>query len=337
MSTSDSNCKDGASKSNNDDVCDVNDKLQNMSMAEEDNVVSVCVNCGKGEEENHKLKHCNACKMVKYCSRECQIAHRPQHKKACKKHAAKLHDIELFKQPPPQLEDCPICFLLMPSLESGWRYNTCCGKVICSGCGYAPVFDNKGNAVAEKKCPYCRVPYPVSKKEGVERLSKRVDTKDPIAIHNLGVYYSGGLNGYPQDYHKALELFHRSGELGYAESYCNIGYAYDHGKGVEIDKKKANHYYELSAMGGNEVARFNLGNDELRAGNIDRALKHYMIAVRAGDAKSMERIKQIYSYGQATKDDYAKALRSYQTYLGEVKSRQRDEAAAAHDVFKYYE
>ena len=30
--------------------------------------LSMCANCGKGEEENGKLKSCNACKLVKYCS-----------------------------------------------------------------------------------------------------------------------------------------------------------------------------------------------------------------------------------------------------------------------------
>ena len=31
------------------------------------------------------LKTCTACKMVKYCSRDCQIAHRSSHKKICKR------------------------------------------------------------------------------------------------------------------------------------------------------------------------------------------------------------------------------------------------------------
>ena len=78
-------------------------------MSEE--VIGSCANCGKGE--GAKLKACHACKLVKYCSRDCQIAHRPQHKKTCRKCAAELHDEELFKMPPKR-EDCPLCFLMLP-------------------------------------------------------------------------------------------------------------------------------------------------------------------------------------------------------------------------------
>ena len=92
-----------------------------MSTAEGDKV-SVCANCGKGEEESGNLKACTACKLVKYCNRECQIAHRPQHKKKCKKRAAELHN--LFAEPPSPHGDCPICFLRLPSLETGRRYKT---------------------------------------------------------------------------------------------------------------------------------------------------------------------------------------------------------------------
>ena len=95
-----------------------------MSIINEDYEVSICANCGKGEEESFKLKACTACKLVKYCSRECQIAHRPQHKKACKKRAAELHDEKLFKQPP-LAEDCPICFIRLPTFIWGSKYMTC--------------------------------------------------------------------------------------------------------------------------------------------------------------------------------------------------------------------
>ena len=300
--------------------------------------VSVCANCGKGEEESHKLKSCTACKLVKYCSRDCQIAHRPQHKKECRKRAAELHDEKLFKQPPPK-DDCPICFVQLPSLATGCRYKTCCGKTICSGCAYAPVYDDRGNEVAEEKqneCAFCRVVAPKSNKVSMQRLTKRMELDDPIAIFNLGYYYREGKRGFPQDYGKALELWHRAAELGEAEAYTAIGNAYEFGRGVEIDMKTGNYYYELAAMKGETSARYNLGLNEFRVGNWERVLKHYMIAVRGGHSKSLDQIKVLYSNGHATKEDYTKALQSYQAYLAEIKSDQRDKAAAAGDGNRYY-
>ena len=69
---------------------------------------------------------------------------------------------------------------------------------------------------------------------------------------------------------------------------------------------------------------------------MDRALKHYMIAAGCGDDESLKHIKEFYMNGYATKDDYAKALRAYQTYVDEIKSNQREEAAAYDsDEFRY--
>ena len=174
----------------------------------------------------------------------------------------KISDKELFKQPPP-LEDCPICFQQLPVLNTGWRYNTCCGKVICSGCIHAPVYDNQGNEVDNTKCPFCRTPWPNTDEEAIEWLNKRVATGDPIAIYIQGCHYYGGSRGYSQNYTKALELWHRAGELGHAKAFASIGYAYYNGEGVEVNKKKANHYWELAAIGGNVLARRDLGNEEI--------------------------------------------------------------------------
>jgi len=302
-----------------------------MSAADKFNDVSICANCGK---EGDKLKACTACKMVKYCNRECQIAHRPQHKKVCRKRAKELHDIELFKQP--KEDDCPICFIQLPSLKTGYRYQTCCGKMICSGCSYAPVYDDQGNEVDNQKCAFCRTPYPTSDEKGIERLNKRVEANDPIAIYNQGNYYRDGRNGYPQDDKKALELYHRAGELGYSAAYYSIGVSYYNSIGVEVDKKKAEHYYELAAMGGDSMARHNLGNNEARAGNIERALKHYMIAVRSGRSETLNQTNVLYKNGHVTKEDYTRGLQKYQAYLGEIKSAQRDKAAAAREDYRYY-
>jgi len=50
----------------------------------------------------------------------------------------------------------------------------------------------------------------------------------------------------------------------------------------------------------------------------------------------LDKIKELYSEGHAAKEDYMKALQSYQEYLGEIKSDQRDKAAAADDHYRYY-
>ena len=241
----------------------------------------------------------------------------------------------LFKQPPPN-KDCPICLLCLPTLGSGSVYMACCGKIICCGCRYAPVYDNLGNTINEKKCPFCRTPAWRSHEEYNERLQKRVELGDAEAIFTLGCYHHHGDYGLPQDYAKAFELFVRAGDLGHAEAYCCVGYAYENGNGVEIDTKKATPYYKLAAIGGNIEARYNLGLGEERdEGNMNRALKHYMIATKGGEPDSLKQIQKLYTNGHATKDDYAKALRAYQTYLVEIKSTQRDAAAAAY-ADRYY-
>ena len=43
------------------------------------------------------------------------------------------------------------------------------------------------------------------------------------------------------------------------------------------DEKKAKHYYELAAVGGNAMSRYNLAKSEEEAGNTDRELKYYSL------------------------------------------------------------
>ena len=277
------------------------------------------------------LKACTACNMVKYCNRDCQIAHRPQHKKACRKRAAELHDKVLFKEPPPRHGDCPICFIRLPTKDNGRRYMTCCGKTVCSGCFHADVYDNLGNIIAGEKCSFCRTPKATTE-EDIKRLKKRVEVGDAYAFLMMGTYYHRGLYGLPQDSAKAMEFWHKAGKFG----YNNLGSAYEYGIGVERDEKLARHYLELAAMEGDVSARQNLGVNEYKPGNYDRALKHYMIAVRGGNTLSVKDIQHMYKNGHAAKDYYANALRSHQEYLNEIKSGQRDKAAVFCEDYRYY-
>ena len=100
----------------------------------------------------------------------------------------------------------------------------CCGKLICNGCFFAPVYDNQGNEVDNEKCPFCRTPHD---SPHLERERKRVEARDPTAIYNIGCLYRDRKYGYPRDHSKALEHWHWAAELGHAGAHLNIGYAYE--------------------------------------------------------------------------------------------------------------
>ena len=92
--------------------------------------------------------------------------------------------------------------------------------------------------------------------------------------------------------------------------------------------KKAKHYYELAAMMGDKDARHNLGVEDYNAGNYQRAMKHFIIAANTGYKRSLDAVKQGFTKGTVTKDEYANTLRAYQK-IKEMKSDERDKAAAS--------
>ena len=71
-----------------------------------------CASCGIAEVDDVKLKPCDGCDLVNYCSDTCQQDHKSLHEILCKERAAELRDEILFRQPEStHLGDCPICFL----------------------------------------------------------------------------------------------------------------------------------------------------------------------------------------------------------------------------------
>jgi TPR repeat protein len=238
-----------------------------------------------------------------------------------------VSDEDLFK-PAPKV-DCPICLLPLPLEDEGQLYRSCCGKVICCGCSYAVVVAAEGE-LDRTICPFCRSPNSTSNEEYIERLKTRAGGDDAVAIYQLACNYQHGEYGLRQNIRKAMKLFLRAGELGCAEAYQNVGILYRQGVGVESDEKKAKYYCELAAIGGDVPARHNLGCFEAQEGNMDRAMKHWMISAGGGYDDSLKLIQQCFLSGHASKDDFEKALRSHKEAKDEVKSDQRDSAAKFH-------
>ena len=278
-----------------------------------------CANCGKRGGGVVRLKKCTACRLVKYCSVDCQKAHRKLHKKACKKRAAELKDEQLYSQghERPEGDFCPICTLPIPlSMDKHSAFRVCCMKRICNGCIVAVVKRGMND------CPFCRSPH----HENDAMFQARVEKKDPAAISFLGQKYVRGGPGLQKDARRAVELWTEAAELGSIEALYNLGVAYYIGEGVQVDRAKGAEYYKKAAMQGHVQSRNNLGCYEGNKGNHGRAVRHLLISAKMGNEESVEAIKAMFMAGLATKEQYAEALKGYQDAVEDMKSDDRDEA-----------
>ena len=294
-----------------------------MSAAEEGEMnMMLCASCGIAEVDDIKLKDCDGCDLVKYCSDECQEDHRPNHEEECEKRAAELLDELLFEQPESShYGDCPICYLPLPIDLGEKTFMSCCSKVICDGC-YVAKKRREAESRRQHKCPFCRKASPKTVEENIERLMKRVEVDDPVAMCCMG-----SIRNNEGDYEAAFEYWTRAAVLEDVEAHYQLSLLYIKGDGVEKDEKRELHHAEQAAIGGHPRARNNLGCAEEQHGRMDRAAKHYIIAANLGNDGSLDAIKDLYKGGYVSKEDFAAALRGHKAAIDATKSPQREEAA----------
>ena len=285
------------------------------------NTLQCCASCGIAGVDEIKLKECDDCDLVKYCSDECQKDHRSKHEEECRKRAAELHEDILFKQPESNhFGDCPICCVPLPNDPSKSNLYACCSKQICKGCSHA----NKNREIEgrlEHKCLFCRIAVPDTEEQCNERWMKRIEANDPVAMRHMGCkrYHKG-------DFKAAFDYWTRAAALGDVEAHYQLSNLYQQGKGVEKDEKKELHHLTEAAVGGHPDARHNLGCMEWENDKMDRAAKHWIIAAKLGFDQSLRCVENRYKDGHVSKDDFAAALRGHHAAITATKSPQREEA-----------
>ncbi len=303
-------------------------------------MILCCASCGVAEVDEIKLKKCDGCDLVRYCSDTCQQDHRPEHEAKCKERAAQLRDELLFRQPEgTHLGDCPICCLPFSIDISKSMMYPCCMKTVCIGCDYANMFANFNNRncadvsrvlkkLHDATCPFCRQPRPNKEGEYMKNIMKRIKKNDPDAFREMGSHcvQEGDNNGAVQYYRKAIEL-------GDVESHVRLVGCLMHEEegenGVErYEEKEIIYHWEEAAIAGHPEARYMLALHEMIGNNkrIERALKHYIIAANLGHDESLQCLKKFYSIGRFKKEDFAAALRAHQAAVDATKSPQREAA-----------
>ena len=280
---------------------------------------NVCANCGVAEVDDIKLEECDGCDLVKYCSDKCRGENREQHEEECKTRAVILHDRKLFAQPDiSHLGECPLCFLPLPLDPRKSTFYSCCSKTICDGCDYAHYKSSGGNS-----CPFCREPAPEHEEGRKKRMMKRIKANDPDAMCEMGtrLYHEG-------DHDKAFEYWTKAAELEDMDAHYLLSVVYYKGEGVAKDEEKEVYHWEKAAMGGHPIARHNLAVTEERNDNIDRAVKHFIIAANLGYEKSMKELWRHYSDGNIAKGELETTLRTHKAAIDAMKSPQREAVEA---------
>jgi tetratricopeptide (TPR) repeat protein len=237
---------------------------------------------------------------------------------------AELRDEILFKQPESNfLGDCPICCLPHSIDQKKSTMMSCCSKVICNGCTCTNIMRERQQSL-KSTCPFCRQLPPKTTQEEEEMVMKRIEVNDPVAMCQMGTYrYDEG------DYDGAFEYLTKAAELGDLTAHYVLSVMYQDGRGVEKDKKKQMHHLEQAAIGGHPRARHNIGGVEWENGRLERAVKHWIIAAKLGNDRSLGTLRDLYSTGNVSKEDFAAALRGHQAAVDATKSSQRDEAEVA--------
>ena len=277
----------------------------------------------QGKERRRQAEELHGCFLVKYCSVDCQKAHRKKHKKACKERVAELKDEKLYGQGHERpLEDfCPICTLpIALPMESNSGFMVCCTTKVCAGCGLAA---HKRGMLG--KCPFCRTPSRDIMKSTLAMVQKRMKANDPQAFRFLASTHYFGTYGSAKDVPRAIELWREAAKLGSLEAHLMLGDQYMRGEAVAKDEAKAVEYWEVAAMQGHVESRHNLGIYESNNRNNERAVRHLMISAKMGYKESLDTIKEMFADGHALKQQYAEALAGYQIAVEETKSPDRDE------------
>ncbi|EJK53067.1 hypothetical protein THAOC_27563 [Thalassiosira oceanica] len=115
-------------------------------------------------------------------------------------------------------------------------------------------------------------------------------------------------------------------DLGSVDALYDLGIACYNGDGVEEDKPRGIRHWQEAAMEGHVLSRHNLGVVEYNEGKYKLAVQHLMISSKLGDEESLNAIKDMFMRGEATRAQYAEALREYGDAVEEMKSHQREEA-----------
>lgn len=139
------------------------------------------------------------------------------------------------------------------------------------------------------------------------------------ALHQLGLCYTYG-DGVEIDLKRAFHYFSKAANLGHDESQYRLGACYENGKGVPADCNVAFDWYMKSAVQNNVDAMFAIAQCYSQGKGIaqdkSKGIEWFQKAATLGDASSMNELGIIYENGDGVNVDYNVALDWYKKAAG---------------------
>ncbi len=155
-------------------------------------------------------------------------------------------------------------------------------------------------------------PLRLSPEERFALLQQKAEAGDAAAQYKLGFAYNSGRN-IEIDKEKAVKYYRLAAESGHKNAQFNLAHHYLTGEGVEKDLDEAKAWYKRAEENGHVGAYGGLGYIAFQKGNEEEAVKWYKAGHEGGDAKASIELGRIYMHGFGVPKDRAKAI---QLFLG---------------------
>lgn len=146
-------------------------------------------------------------------------------------------------------------------------------------------------------------------------LRAAAERSDPAAMYNLGLLYSQGEGGLPQDYAAALRWLDKAAKKKFPRAYHLLGVLHFNGLGVPLSRKNGVSWYFKAARAGVPEAMFQMGLC-LQKGveyqpDLDKALFWFRKASEAGLADADYKLGTLHSQGIHGEIDEVRAVRHW--------------------------
>ena len=134
--------------------------------------------------------------------------------------------------------------------------------------------------------------------------------KNPFSLNRLGVYYFSQCT--TSGYERAFNYFTLAANQQYEWGYHNLGNAYLHGRGVDMNLGEAEKYYQLAKDLGNVPSMNQLGLIYLtQKTDYKKAIEYFEMAAKRKDGDAFLHLGTMYERGKGFDRDNCKAAEYY--------------------------